>query len=337
MALIKCPECGHNVSEHANFCPSCGCTIEYIKKHYKMLEEKKIEPKKQTAVSVQTYYSKLSPKPRLFVDRVKRELDKYTIKYVFVNEKEYCGFRKEKNGKLVIYLATHKDGLMYVHLYNEELDKNTGYKFNEDRVEEYFSYVFTRVFIINKQPASGTHVHHSEKEYKYKYAIRDNHIVEIRVDDVINNGSYKIIYYSYVDTNEQHECGANEISSTLFFDKERAIKFLSLRKKESIVPQKLPNGPKPKRPVPNSNSPYYVVYYPKSNSYYCGSHETTNYETYRTNRGNNMSSGAKYEVPDFTLDIKKATRFYYVETAEEIVAKYNTVINGILVVKKMSN
>ena len=27
MAIIKCPECGHNVSDNAQFCPGCGIKI----------------------------------------------------------------------------------------------------------------------------------------------------------------------------------------------------------------------------------------------------------------------------------------------------------------------
>lgn len=30
MALIKCPECGHKLSEKANVCPECGCPVENI-------------------------------------------------------------------------------------------------------------------------------------------------------------------------------------------------------------------------------------------------------------------------------------------------------------------
>lgn len=29
MALIKCPECNHDVSDKAVFCPNCGCTIAH--------------------------------------------------------------------------------------------------------------------------------------------------------------------------------------------------------------------------------------------------------------------------------------------------------------------
>lgn len=31
MAIIKCTECGHGVSEYANKCPNCGCPITVIK------------------------------------------------------------------------------------------------------------------------------------------------------------------------------------------------------------------------------------------------------------------------------------------------------------------
>ena len=30
MALIKCKECGHEVSDRASECPNCGCPIEKI-------------------------------------------------------------------------------------------------------------------------------------------------------------------------------------------------------------------------------------------------------------------------------------------------------------------
>ena len=30
MALIKCTECGHEVSDKASMCPNCGCPIESL-------------------------------------------------------------------------------------------------------------------------------------------------------------------------------------------------------------------------------------------------------------------------------------------------------------------
>ena len=28
MAMIKCPECGHEISDQAPYCPSCGVAIK---------------------------------------------------------------------------------------------------------------------------------------------------------------------------------------------------------------------------------------------------------------------------------------------------------------------
>ena len=29
MALIKCPECGKEISDKASACPNCGCPVDY--------------------------------------------------------------------------------------------------------------------------------------------------------------------------------------------------------------------------------------------------------------------------------------------------------------------
>lgn len=42
MALIKCPECGHQVSDKASACPNCGCPIAFANS----------QPKSQTAQSI---------------------------------------------------------------------------------------------------------------------------------------------------------------------------------------------------------------------------------------------------------------------------------------------
>ena len=39
MALLKCIECGHDVSEYADKCPNCGCPIDIIKKNIKSMVE----------------------------------------------------------------------------------------------------------------------------------------------------------------------------------------------------------------------------------------------------------------------------------------------------------
>ena len=39
MALLKCTECGHDVSEYADKCPNCGCPIDIIKSSIKLNKE----------------------------------------------------------------------------------------------------------------------------------------------------------------------------------------------------------------------------------------------------------------------------------------------------------
>lgn len=45
MALIKCPECGKDVSDRANSCPHCGYPFTTIHKEVKKREEKPISDK----------------------------------------------------------------------------------------------------------------------------------------------------------------------------------------------------------------------------------------------------------------------------------------------------
>lgn len=34
MALIKCSECGSDISEKASVCPKCGCPVDIKRNHY---------------------------------------------------------------------------------------------------------------------------------------------------------------------------------------------------------------------------------------------------------------------------------------------------------------
>lgn len=43
MALIKCPECGKEISDRASTCPNCGCPIETEEKRTKIEIEEKAE------------------------------------------------------------------------------------------------------------------------------------------------------------------------------------------------------------------------------------------------------------------------------------------------------
>lgn len=58
MALIKCPECGKEISDNAQFCPNCGCPIQSKKK-----EQEKMVPetgKKEILLSSAKTLNKIS-------------------------------------------------------------------------------------------------------------------------------------------------------------------------------------------------------------------------------------------------------------------------------------
>ncbi|OOF59907.1 zinc-ribbon domain-containing protein [Rodentibacter myodis] len=44
MALLRCPECGKKISNHAEYCPSCGFSFkqENIERYRQKLEERRL-------------------------------------------------------------------------------------------------------------------------------------------------------------------------------------------------------------------------------------------------------------------------------------------------------
>ena len=44
MALIKCKECGHEVSDKASACPNCGCPIDSVETYQEQIDE---EPRRK--------------------------------------------------------------------------------------------------------------------------------------------------------------------------------------------------------------------------------------------------------------------------------------------------
>ena len=69
MALIKCPECGKEISEYSSFCIGCGCPMKKIKE----LSRKAKKPKKKKENSP-------IPKPD-FIDAISTEDFKYITEF----------------------------------------------------------------------------------------------------------------------------------------------------------------------------------------------------------------------------------------------------------------
>lgn len=56
MALLKCCDCGHEVSEHAEKCPNCGCPIKIIRNDSIKEGETIIKGKKYNVRILQQFY-----------------------------------------------------------------------------------------------------------------------------------------------------------------------------------------------------------------------------------------------------------------------------------------
>ena len=54
MSLLKCPECGKDVSEFAESCPNCGCPVSIIKKNIEKGEYCKINNVQYTKEKIKT-------------------------------------------------------------------------------------------------------------------------------------------------------------------------------------------------------------------------------------------------------------------------------------------
>lgn len=86
MALIKCIECGNNVSEYAESCPKCGCPMSVIKN--KIIKE---NFEKENQISNEQCPLCSAKKPHIITDNIKEVCS-------------VCGYVFNEN-----YVKKHKD------------------------------------------------------------------------------------------------------------------------------------------------------------------------------------------------------------------------------------
>ncbi len=92
MSLIKCPECGNNVSEKAEYCPHCGISSKYFKKHEKTADnefsEEDYKNLSNIFISFDSDYSRLFSSDHYVSHRERKNLhntyDKY---YLYLKNK----------------------------------------------------------------------------------------------------------------------------------------------------------------------------------------------------------------------------------------------------------
>ncbi len=127
MALIKCLECGAEISDKAAECPKCGCPTDLTKKHISDENSIKLKKKRLTIFSVLIvvaiivlstgYYVKTSAAPDYkAVKIIKKDLKKnITVNEIYYNE--------EIQGCLVKFDVEGESDIAAVHLN----DKTVGY------------------------------------------------------------------------------------------------------------------------------------------------------------------------------------------------------------------
>ena len=112
MALIKCPECGHEISSYADKCIYCGCPMDQIKK----LINNKIDPivQKPTApLIVQNdgkFLSLLDDDARNFINGFNEKLEqKYPRQYGIKENNKSFAFKFAKYPKLLLHFKLVKN------------------------------------------------------------------------------------------------------------------------------------------------------------------------------------------------------------------------------------
>ena len=121
MALIKCPECNHMISEYADKCIYCGCPMPVIKKLLKkeakvpkvknIKKQKEEKPKK---VKPESFIKSISSSEATLIEAFTTVIRKripsinpkdspYTYGYKVANEiNSLCWFTKKDDGKLIL-------------------------------------------------------------------------------------------------------------------------------------------------------------------------------------------------------------------------------------------
>lgn len=104
MALIKCPECGHEISEFADKCISCGCPMSKIK------ELMSSSAKPSAAISSKsTTFQKLNPDEKNLVNDLCDYISSHTS-LVLIDHSKHFGFRKQGTIKMVIVFRYSNTG-----------------------------------------------------------------------------------------------------------------------------------------------------------------------------------------------------------------------------------
>jgi len=116
MSLIKCPECGHKISEYAEKCPECNCPMDKIK------ELLSIQSKIKTISKSKTYQC-INNKQKELVNELYDFINNNTS-LIFIDHGTNFGFRKDNHAKMVIIFCI-EEGEFTLRFRNKNFKPNS--------------------------------------------------------------------------------------------------------------------------------------------------------------------------------------------------------------------
>lgn len=117
MALIKCPECGHQISEYAEYCINCGCPMSVVRqllnKRADNYEKEIPSTEHPTSVQIDTdFHDACSPADEVMIDVYFKEIKKLVPQ-----------LEKEWRAKMVAFLIKHKGESYSLCWFRKDNDK----------------------------------------------------------------------------------------------------------------------------------------------------------------------------------------------------------------------
>ena len=304
------------VSEHADFCPQCGCRIAYILNYYEKAGRKTSAKKKFGPI-----WDSLPAEAKKFLESVQRFLEETKTLFFFDKRTDFVGFRKAKGEKLLVYFSRHADGSLVIHLFSFAKQINETFPFDSSKVGDYLTTV-KEAFSARQAPPSiperaeaDTFASSTRDELQSicKYTVFEGKILPIRVTEVAaNNGKYRV-WFTLPDGAKRF-CLLTNVENILFDSEESARTHLN---QDNLAQDGA--APRLESVVASSKNvaDEYVLY--SNGQYVIGFHETKHFDSVMSGYSfqKKSSSFVVVKVPDFSGDVIRAIVIYGKAAAEQ--------------------
>ena len=348
MAIFKCPECGRKISEFANFCVGCGCTMKKIKEIIKQKQTKLAsKPQPQAKANKDAKFREtlnakdlntlntLTTKIRNTFNELKgKEYNNYygyTFKkggfrcFTFVkhNNKLVLKYRKKltKNSDLILYNSASLNDVSSIIAFLDALttEYNGGISILKKKpvstkIDVNTNYAIPTSNNIEKEPSL------KELRKKYKYTNIEGIPVRIEIYKIRKEKDKYQICYNYSGGSDS--CPLEEADNLLFLNELYAKMYSKLPAKEVI----------PQLKKPGTTKRFIIVDF-DSGGCFAGFKKVKKYETAGREAHEVHGSFDLVEVPEFTGANELIYRFYTEEGAKKIVDKLSPFYKSLRVVE----